>query len=303
MSHQTRKSTSAKKTQGTSVRKKTATKKRKGWSDLSKNVRYAVIILIALVSVSAVLLGVYYAQLVENPFEEGDSFSFKITFNQGSGEAGNLDLYYYNSSGKTNEEIQEFLSNQSNFVDYFEIPFLADGEIDEITANASYYYRYYVQPANYTGSFGYVTLGLNEIYLRLLPTSLSIDVTSLTFGHTLENTTETNWTCTYAQSGHAFNTWYNKTGNENITWVFKFDFDVPALDTFVDIEWYNYENQNTIETIDGNSLYVEIHNYAFNSNDEMNFKFFDEIGTTANVTRLGIGYGNALNYVELGSHS
>jgi hypothetical protein len=241
---------------------------------------------------------------MQNPFVAGDKFSFQINFNQGSGTPGNLQLYYVNTTGMTDEEIQGVVSNDSEFVDYFTIPFAIDGVITELTANDSYLYRYYVQPAGYTGSYGYVAIGENAIYLNLLPTSLNIDVTSLTYSHVLENTTETNWTTTYSQIGYGFNTFYNKTGAENISWVFKFDFDVPALDTFVDVSWFSYENQNTIETIVGNSLYVEIQNYGFeDTQNNLGFKFADTIGSTFNVTRLGIGYGNANNFVELGSHS
>ncbi len=224
-------------------------------------------------------------QAIQNPFQAGDKFSFQINFNQGSGTSGNLQLYYYNCSGLTDEEISEIASNDSNFVDYWDIAFDSDGEIAELTANDSFLYRYYVQPINYTGSYGYVAIGLNEIFLNLLPTSLVVDVTSLTYSHTLLNTTETNWTTTYSQIGYGFNTWYNKSGNENISWVFKFDFDVPALATFVDVDWFSYTNQNTIETIDGNSLYIEIQNYGFtNTQNNFGFKFADTISSTFNVT-------------------
>lgn len=284
------------------TKRRTSYKKRHSLQDRKKNIISAVIIVVVVV-----LLGVglpLMLQAIQNPFQAGDRFSFQIIFNQGSGSAGNLQLYYYNCSGLDQAEVETITSNDSNFVDYWDIPFDSDGIIEELTANDSFVYRYYVQPENYSGSYGYVGLGLNKIYLNLLPTSLAIDVTSLTFSHTLLNTTETNWTTTYGQSGYGFNTWYNKSGNENISWVFKFDFDVPALATFVDVNWFSYENQNTIETIDGNSLYIEIQNYGFqNIQYNFGFKFADTIGSTFNVTRLAIGYGNANNFIELGSHS
>lgn len=261
-------------------------------------------------SVSIVIVAIFLIvglplilQAIQNPFQAGDKFSFQIVFNQGSGSSGNLRLYYYNCSGLTDEEISEIASNDSNFVAYWEIPFSADGIIGELTANQSFLYRYYVEPVNYTGSYGYVAIGLNKIFLNLLPTSLFVDVTSQTYQHTLENTTETNWTSTFGQVGHAFNTWYNKSGNENISWVLKFDFDIVADIDFVNVSWFSYENQNTIKTADGNSVYVELGNFGFtNLFNNLEFKFFDGIGTTANITRLGIGYGNPTNYNELGYH-
>lgn len=263
----------------------------------------ALIVVLGVIFAVGITSIVIISQLADQPFVAGDTFSFQIDFKYGSGSSGNLQLYYYNASGLTDDQKGEIVTNDSKFVDFYEIPFGIDGIIDEIEVNDSFYYRYYVQPADYSGSYGYVIRGLNEIYVVLLPTTLAVDVSSPTFSHTLLNTTETNWSITYVQAQHGFNSWYNKTGLENMSWVFKFDFDVTAEESFVNVSWFSFENQNTFKTINGNSLYVEIKNFGYINQNTLNIKFFDQIGTIANVTRLGIGYGNANNFVELGSHS
>lgn len=283
-------------------------KRTSSFKSMSKKNKTITLISIILGAILLTTLGFYIFQITEQPFSANDKISFQIYFNQGNGNSGNLYLYYLNSSGMTENEIGLFLTNHSNFIDYYLYEFDSNGNISEILANESFYYRFYVNVENYTGAFGYVARGLNKVYLNLLPTSLFIDLTSETYQHNIENTTEQNWTITYSQIGHGFNTYYNKTIEKKVNWVLKFEFDGLANEAYVNVSWFSYEYQNTLKVADGNNLYVEIMNYAFentylNPSASLNFRFFEGINSIINVTKVSVGYGDSTNFILLGSHS
>ncbi len=251
-----------------------------------------VILLFVILVPALILMSIAIFGSVNQPFEEGTEITFQaIDFGTDQNVTdAEVDLYYLNVSSYTEQEIEEVTNDM--FVDFY--TFNID---DVITANGSYLYRFYVYAENYTGYFGYPTVGLNKVYLAKIPTLLNMLAINTELGTSFNDTDVANWSIQFnCDDEEGFIPFYNKTAEENSSIVVKVTFDQAA-----NISWVDYDgNYNTNKTAIGNSVFIELYNFAFLESGILNIALDEaSLNIDFSTETIAIGYGNSNNYVEL----